>query len=74
MPYIAVFVLLAVGVVLLAALVVRSAVGLRRFNRSMNMVVADTRERVGLLRARGAALRVAFARRKDAGNRTATRA
>lgn len=69
MLYIPVLVLLVVGVALLVVLVIRSVVGLRRFRRSMNMVVTDTRKRVGLLRARSAALRVAFAQREDARNR-----
>lgn len=64
MPYIPTFVLLAVGVVLLAVLVIRLAKGLRRFNRTTSMVVTNTKERVGLLRARAAAVRVAFAQRK----------
>ena len=64
MPYIPTFVLLAVGLVLLAVLVIRLARGLRRFNQTTNMVVTNTKEKVGLLRARAAGVRVAFAQRK----------
>lgn len=64
MPYIPTFVLLAVGVVLLAVLVIRLAMVLRRFNQTTSMVVTNTKERVGLLRARAVAVRVAFAQRK----------
>lgn len=63
MPYLPTFILLAVGVVLLAVLLIRLTGGLRRFNRTTNMVVTNTKERVGLLRARAAAVRVAFAQR-----------
>gem|GEM_PF-5536277 len=61
-------VLVAVGFVLFAVLTARTVIGLRRFRRAANMVVADTSNRMGLLRARAAAVRVALAGWQSSGN------
>lgn len=63
MPYVPAIALLVVGLVLLGVLAVRLVKGLRRFNRTVNMVVANTKDSVGLLRARAAAVRVAITQR-----------
>lgn len=64
-PYLPAIVVLALGLVLLGLLLVQPARGLRRFRRTTNIVVADVRDNVGLLRARVAGLRVALAQRRQ---------
>jgi hypothetical protein len=58
-------ILLAVfGLVLLLVLLVRTIKVLRVFNQTASMVATNTQDRAGLIRARSAALRVAFAQRR----------
>ncbi|MCR6482230.1 bacteriophage holin [Amycolatopsis sp. OK19-0408] len=64
MPYLPTIVLLAAGLVLLAILLVRTTRVLRGFRQTASMVATNTQDRAGLLRARSAALRVAFAQRR----------
>jgi len=71
--YVPVVGLFAIGVVLLVIFTIRLFGWLRRFRRTTTMVVTDTQKRVGLLRARIAALRVAVAQRKGVDNRAARR-
>lgn len=63
MPYLPTIVLAVAGLLGLAALLIRFSRGLRRFRLTMSMVSADYTERTGLLKARSAGLRVAFAQR-----------
>ncbi|GAA0514353.1 hypothetical protein GCM10011581_36470 [Saccharopolyspora subtropica] len=64
MPYVWSLVLLAVGLVLLALLLVRVVRGLRRFRSVQRQVVDDLNDRSGLVKARVAGLKVAFAERR----------
>lgn len=64
MPYLPTIVLVAIGVLLLALLLVRTAKVLRAFRQTASMVATNTQDRAGLIRARSAALRVAFAQRR----------
>lgn len=57
-------VLLALGVVLLVAFVVRMFGAVRRFRAAQKQVTDDVTDRAGLLRARVAAVRVAIAERR----------
>ncbi|MEV6644867.1 bacteriophage holin [Amycolatopsis sp. NPDC051371] len=64
MPYLPTVVLVAIGLLLLVVLVVRTAKVLRGFKQTASMVATNTQDRAGLVRARSAALRVAFAERR----------
>lgn len=64
MPYLPTVVLVAIGLLLLVVLVVRTAKVLRGFKQTASMVATNTQDRAGLIRARSAALRVAFAQRR----------
>ncbi|MEV7037827.1 bacteriophage holin [Amycolatopsis sp. NPDC051061] len=63
MPYLPTVVLAAIGL-LLVVLLVRTVKVLRGFRRTASMVATNTQDRAGLIRARSAALRVAFAERR----------
>jgi hypothetical protein len=63
-PYLPTVVLAAIGLLLLLVLLVRTTRVLRAFKRTASMVAANTQDRAGLVRARSAALRVAFAERR----------
>jgi hypothetical protein len=63
-PYLPTVVLVAIGLLLLVLLLVRTVKVLRRFNQTASMVATNTQDRAGLVRARSAALRVAFAQRR----------
>jgi hypothetical protein len=62
-PYLPTVALVAIGLLLLVALLVRTVKVLRGFRRTASMVATNTQDRAGLVRARTAALRVAFAER-----------
>ncbi|SFW82184.1 bacteriophage holin [Amycolatopsis australiensis] len=64
MPYLPAIVLAALGVLLLLVLLARTGKVLRGFRRTASMVATNTQDRAGMLRARSAALRVAFAERR----------
>ena len=64
MPYLPTVLLLAAGLLLLVLLLVRTMRVLRAFKQTASMVAANTQDRAGLLRARTAALRVAFTDRR----------
>ncbi len=64
MPYLPTAVLLVLGLALLVVLLVRTAKVLRAFRRTTSMVATNTQDRAGLVRARAAGLRVAFAQRR----------
>ncbi|GLY37096.1 hypothetical protein Amsp01_031200 [Amycolatopsis sp. NBRC 101858] len=64
MPYLPTVVLVAIGLLLLVLLLVRTVKVLRGFKQTASMVATNTQDRAGLLRARSAALRVAFAQRR----------
>lgn len=64
MPYLPTVVLVALGLLLLVVLLVRTVKVLRGFRQTASMVATNTQDRAGLLRARSAALRVAFAERR----------
>jgi hypothetical protein len=57
-------VLIALGLIVLAAITARVIRSLRRFARTRTLVGDRVGDRVGLLKARTAALKVAFARRR----------
>jgi len=63
-PYLPSVALVALGLLLLVALVVRAMRVLRAFRQTASMVATNTQDRTGLIRARSAALRVAFAQRR----------
>jgi len=63
-PYLPTVVLVAIGLLLLVLLLVRTVKVLRRFKQTASMVATNTQDRAGLVRARSAALRVAFAQRR----------
>ncbi|MEV5536177.1 bacteriophage holin [Saccharopolyspora shandongensis] len=65
MPYVWSLVLLAVGLVLLALLLVRLFRELRRFKAVQRQVLHDLDDRSGLVKARVAGLKVAFAQRRN---------
>ncbi|MCS7477158.1 bacteriophage holin [Umezawaea endophytica] len=66
MPYLPSLVLVVVGVVALVAVVIRVVGSLRHFTKASSLVGDNVGDGVGLLKARSAALGVAFAeRRKD---------
>lgn len=64
MPYLPTIALAAVGLLLLLLLLVRTVKVLRGFRQTASMVATNTQDRAGLLRARTAALRVAFEQRR----------
>lgn len=64
MPYLPTVVLVAIGLLLLVLLLVRTVKVLRGFKQTASMVATNTQDRAGLIRARSAALRVAFAERR----------
>ena len=64
MSYLPTIVLAAAGLLLLVALLVRTTRVLRAFRQTASMVATNTQDRAGLIRARSAALRVAFAQRR----------
>ncbi|WP_410670012.1 bacteriophage holin [Amycolatopsis sp. cmx-4-68] len=64
MPYLPTVVLAAIGLLLLLVLLVRTVKVLRAFKQTASMVATNTQDRAGLVRARTAALRVAFADRR----------
>jgi hypothetical protein len=64
MTWLLVAALVVFGLALLVAAVLRVAAGLRRFNSLRRAVLAVIRDEVGLLRARAAALKVAFRQRR----------
>ncbi|MFJ9786904.1 bacteriophage holin [Amycolatopsis sp. NPDC101161] len=64
MPYLPTVALAALGLLLLVVLLVRTGKVLRGFRQTASMVATNTQDRAGLLRARSAALRVAFAERR----------
>jgi hypothetical protein len=61
-------VLVVAGLILLVAVLVRTRRVLRVFRQTASMVATNTQDRTGLIRARSAGLRVAFAQRRR--NRT----
>ncbi|MEV0083540.1 bacteriophage holin [Saccharopolyspora sp. NPDC003752] len=65
MPYVWSLVLLVVGLVLLALLLVRLFRELRRFKAVQRQVFHDIDDRSGLVKARVAGLKVAFAQRRN---------
>ncbi|MEV0697309.1 bacteriophage holin [Saccharopolyspora sp. NPDC050389] len=65
MPYVWSLVLLVVGLVLLALLLVRLFRELRRFKSVQRQVFHDLDDRSGLVKARVAGLKVAFAQRRN---------
>ncbi|WP_086842645.1 bacteriophage holin [Amycolatopsis kentuckyensis] len=64
MPYLPTAVLIVLGLAVLVVLSVRTVKVLRAFRQTTSMVVTNTQDRAGLVRARAAGLRVAFARRR----------
>jgi hypothetical protein len=62
-PYLPTAVLIVLGLAGLVVLLVRTVKVLRAFRRTASMVATNTQDRAGLVRARSAALRVAFAQR-----------
>ncbi|RZS43778.1 hypothetical protein EV193_102759 [Herbihabitans rhizosphaerae] len=68
MSYLPIIVLLAVGLVLLAFLVVRTLRALGRFSQVAGLVNGHVGDEVGLLKARSAALKVAVAERRQEGS------
>ncbi|GAA2359400.1 hypothetical protein GCM10009854_42590 [Saccharopolyspora halophila] len=64
MPYVWTLVLLAVGLILLVWLLVRSFLDVRRFRAAQRRAARDFGERSGLIKARVAGLKVAFAQRR----------
>ncbi|MBN6039434.1 bacteriophage holin [Amycolatopsis sp. 195334CR] len=64
MSYMLSIVLVVIGLVLLAAVAIRLRRGLRTLRRTTSMVTTAAGDRAGLLRARSAALGVAFAQRR----------
>ena len=61
--YVPTIALVVIGLLVLAVVLVRLLRVLRQFNQTVSMVSTNTRDRAGLLRARSAALRVAFGQR-----------
>ena len=64
MSYLPTIVLAAAGLLLLVVLLVRTTRVLRAFKQTASMVATNTQDRAGLIRARSAALRVAFEQRR----------
>ena len=64
MPYLPTVVLIVLGLAGLVVLLVRTLKVLRAFRQTASMVATNTQDRAGLIRARTAALRVAFAQRR----------
>lgn len=65
MPYVWSLVLLVLGLILLAALLLRMSRELRRFKSVQRRVAHDLDDRSGLVKARVAGLKVAFAERRN---------
>ena len=63
MSFLPTIVLAAAGLLLLVVLLVRTTRVLRAFKQTASMVATNTQDRAGLVRARVAGLRVAFAQR-----------
>ncbi|MFF1611253.1 bacteriophage holin [Amycolatopsis sp. NPDC058278] len=63
MPYLPTALLILIGLAGLVVLLVRTVKVLRAFRQTTSMVATNTQDRAGLVRARSAALRVAFAQR-----------
>lgn len=63
MPYVVSILVLVLGVLLLVACVLGVLRALRRFHSAQVEVAGHVQDRVGLLKARAAGLRVAFAER-----------
>jgi hypothetical protein len=63
-PYTPTLALIALGLIVLVAITVRVIRSLRRFARARTLVGDRVGDSVGLLKARGAALKVAFAERR----------
>ncbi|MGW4207329.1 bacteriophage holin [Lentzea sp. NPDC004789] len=59
--------LIAFGLIVLVAIVVRTVRSLRRFASTSTLVRDSVGDEVGLLKARSAALKVAFAQRRRPG-------
>ncbi|KDN19581.1 bacteriophage holin [Amycolatopsis rifamycinica] len=64
MPYLPTAALIVLGLAVLVVLLVRTVKVLRAFRQTASMVATNTQDRAGLVRARSAALRVAFAQRR----------
>lgn len=64
MPYVWTLVLLAVGLILLVWLLVRVFLDIRRFLAAQRQVARAIGDRSGLVKARIAGLKVAFAQRR----------
>ncbi|KAA2266526.1 hypothetical protein F0L68_01940 [Solihabitans fulvus] len=74
MPYLPTVLLVALGVLLLVLIALRTVRAVRRFNGVRTMVARRMDDQAGLLRARSAALGVAFAeRRSGRGSRVGSR-
>ncbi|ASR36401.1 hypothetical protein BAY61_16870 [Prauserella marina] len=56
--------LVALGILVLVVITIRSARLLRRYGRTASMVSASTHDQLGLLRARVAAVKVAIGQRR----------
>jgi hypothetical protein len=63
-PYLPTAVLLVLGLAGLVVLLVRTVKVLRAFRQTASMVATNTQDRAGMIRARSAGLRVAFAQRR----------
>ncbi|HKS45631.1 MAG TPA: bacteriophage holin [Amycolatopsis sp.] len=64
MSYLPSIALAVLGLGVLGVLAVRMARGLRRFRSTLSMVVTNTNDRTGLIRARAAGVRVAIDQRR----------
>ncbi|TDD88421.1 hypothetical protein E1202_14010 [Saccharopolyspora karakumensis] len=64
MPFVWTLVLLAVGLVLLVFLLVRTLMEVRRFRRVQRGVAHDLADRSGMVKARAAGLKVALSQRR----------
>ncbi|WP_109640374.1 MULTISPECIES: bacteriophage holin [Lentzea] len=67
MPYTPTLALVALGLIVLAAIALRVIRSLRRFASARTLVRDRVGDNVGLLKARTAALKVAFAQRRPSG-------
>ncbi|MBQ0926416.1 MULTISPECIES: bacteriophage holin [Saccharopolyspora] len=64
MPFVWTLVLLAVGLVLLVFLLVRTLMEVRRFRRVQRGAAHDLADRSGMVKARAAGLKVALSQRR----------
>ncbi|RRO18060.1 hypothetical protein EIL87_07300 [Saccharopolyspora rhizosphaerae] len=64
MPFVWTLVLLAVGLVLLVFLLVRTVLEVRRFKRAQRSAAHDLADRSGMVKARAAGLKVAISQRR----------